>query len=205
MCPAREALARRVGPAPAVRGHHLAREADHAETVGPVERHLDLEHLVRRAEQLVERPADLGLGGAVEHPRQVEDALVLVRDLELARRAQHPLALLAADLALLDRHAAGSVAPTVASGGDHAGVDVRRPAHDAQLARAAVDAAERQPVGVGMAGDLEHPRHHDAGIGAAVALDALDVEAAQRQRLGDRLGASRRRRSSRAAGRVGAS
>ena len=112
----------------------------------------------------------------------------VVRQLELARRAQHPLALLAADLGSLDRDAAGQRRAHGRQRDDHAGAHVGRAAHNAQLTAAAVDPAHRQLVGVRVLLDLEHARDDDARVAPAVVLDALDVEAPPGERIGDALG-----------------
>ena len=176
------------GPAAAECGPHLARQSDHAQAVGPVEGDLDLEHGLRRAQHLVERTPEREAGVAVEEALEVHDPLVVVRQLQLAGRAQHALALLAADLARADDRAAREGRAHRGERHDHPRAHVGRAAHDAQLAGAAVDATEREAVGVGMARDLEHPRHHHPRERAPVGLDALDVEAAPSERLGHPLG-----------------
>src|SRR5439155_12386130 len=99
------------GPAPAQRRPHLAAEPDDSEGVGTVEGNLDLEHRLGGTDHVVEGLPDRGLGAAVEIGGEIQDALVIVAELELARRAQHALALLAADRALLDHRAPGQRGP----------------------------------------------------------------------------------------------
>ena len=82
--------------------------------------------------------------------RQREDAGVVVAEAELARRAQHALGHDAADLAPLDREVAGQHRADPGERHDHARLDVRRAAHDAQLTVAEVDVGEADAVGVGV-------------------------------------------------------
>jgi hypothetical protein len=113
---AAEPRARLVRPAAAERGLHLAREPHHAHAVRAVERDLHLEHRVGLGQVAVERLADDELD-ALHERAQVEDAVVVLGELQLAAGAEHPLALLAPDLRRLDDQArSASSCPPVASG-----------------------------------------------------------------------------------------
>ena len=77
------------------RRRQIAGDAVHAQAIAAVGRHLDLDHRIVEAERLGRRRAGRGLG------RQVDDAAMVVAQLQLAEGAQHAVALLAADLARL--------------------------------------------------------------------------------------------------------
>ena len=84
----------------------------------------------------------------------------------------------------------GRTAPTGANGTTIPGLDVRRAAHDAELAVAELDVGEADAVGVGVRHDVEDARRDDAVDVAARLVDRLDLEPELVQRVGDR----RRRR-----------
>ena len=88
----------------------------------------------------------------------------------------------------------GSVAPTAREGRDHPGMDVRRTAHDAQLAVTEVDVGQTDPVGIGMRYDVEDLGDDDAVDVAPGLVDLLDFEAELVQRVRDvgRCGIDRR-------------
>ena len=65
------------------RGREVARDAAHPEAVAAVGRELDLDHRPLEAQRLDRRRADLGVGG------QLDDAVMLLAQLELAHRAEH--------------------------------------------------------------------------------------------------------------------
>ncbi len=90
---------------------------------------------------------------------ELEDALVIRPQSQLARRTEHAVRRDAADLAPLEFHPARQ-------GGAHGGegvalprLHVGRPAYDFERAvrAAGVHEAEAQPVGVGVGLDLDHP------------------------------------------------
>ena len=66
------------------------------------------------------------------------------------------------------------------------GFDVRRAAHDAELAVAEVDVGEPDAVGVGMRDDVEDLGDDDAVDVAARLVDRLDLEPELVERVGDR-------------------
>ena len=152
-------------------GGELAGDADDAHRVGPVRGDREVEDRVVEAEELADVGA--GRGGRVE----VEDAVVVVAEAELARRTEHAVGDLAADLAPLDGHPAGEGGAGGGERGEHAGVHVRGAAHDAGGAVAGVDVDEAEPVGVGVGDDVEDPRDGDAGELGAGGLDGFDLEA----------------------------
>ncbi len=79
----------------------------------------------------------------------------------------------------------GSTAPTPRERHDHAGLDVRRAADNAQLPVAEVDVGEPDAVGVGMRHDVEDLRDDHAVDLAPRLVDLLDLEAELVQRVGD--------------------
>ena len=103
---------------------------------------------------------------------------VVVAEAELARRAQHAVRPLAAQLAALDLHAVGHHGAERGQRHEVADRHVERAAADLQgLAVAAVDVDELDPVGVGVRPQVEHPGHDDAVEALADALDRLDRHA----------------------------
>ena len=84
--------------------------------------------------------------------RQVDDAVMLVRQLQLALRAHHAAALDAAYLADAKRHVdAGNIGAGRCESADQAGARIRRAAdHLDRVAVARIDHQHAQLVGVGM-------------------------------------------------------
>src|SRR6185436_19541038 len=124
-------------------------------------------------------------------PGQDPDALVLVGELELALRADHALALEAADLRLLELEPAGELDARERHGYVLPARDVARAAHDLDelplAARADVDLAERQLVGVRVAAVLDHVADDDVREPGREGLDALDLGRVDRQVVRDLL------------------
>ena len=79
----------------------------------------------------------------------------------------------------------GSTAPTRANGATMPGMDVRRTAHDAELAVTEVHIGEPDAVGVGVRDDVEDLGDDDAVDLAAGLVDLLDFEAELVQRVRD--------------------
>ena len=153
------------------RGRQIAGDAVHAQAIGAVGRYLDLDHRIVEAQRLGGRRAGRGLG------RQVDDAAVVVAQLQLAEGAQHAVALLAADLARLQRHVrAGNVAAGRREDALHAGARVGRAAHDLHQAAAGIDSAQPEPIGIGMLHRLDDVADHEALERLARVGDALDLE-----------------------------
>ena len=167
-------------------GSRLARDADHVHHVGPVRPGVHVQHHV--AEVVGERRAHRRIR------RQLEDALVLVGEPQLALGQHHPRGLDAANARGLEGRglAAARVDQrgALAREGDAlSGGDVRRAADDGvRLARAVLDRREDEAVGVGVRIDREHlGDRHELAIPAADALDALDLRRGHRQPLRERL------------------
>jgi hypothetical protein len=77
----------------------------------------------------------------------------------------------------LERHVgAGNVAAGRREDALHAGARVGRTAHDLEHARAGVDLADPQAVGVGMLHGLDHIAHDEALQGLGGVGDAFDLE-----------------------------
>ncbi|MFN8036056.1 MAG: hypothetical protein U0V73_08985 [Acidimicrobiia bacterium] len=161
-----------------VRGE-VARDADHRHGVGPVRRDRQVEHDVVEAEHGAQVGAELA--------RRVErqDAGVVVRQVELPRRAQHAVGDHTPYLAPLQREAARQRRAHGSERHDHPDFDVRRAAHDARLAGPEVDVREAELVGVGVRDDVEDPGHDDAADLPARLLDGLDLQAQVVERLRD--------------------
>jgi hypothetical protein len=162
----------------AERGRELASQAAVRQAVRAVGRDLDLEHVVGRAHQR----ADVGAEGrAFAHD---PDAVVVLRETQLGARADHALALDAAELAALDLEVARQHGADAREGDGLAGGHVRRAADDAPMLAAVVDDADGELVGVGVLLLGEDLRDHDAAEGRSEVLDAGDLEAELEQGRG---------------------
>ena len=165
-----------------VGGGEIAGDAVDAGAIGAVGREVDLDRGIVEPGPLRVAGADRGVGG------QVDDALVVVGELQLELGDQHAAALDAADLAHAERHV---LARDEGAGRHehalHAGARVRRPAHDLhRIAAAGIDQADAQPVGIRMLLGGRHPsdderRQHLAAVG-----DALDLEPDHGELVDDR-------------------
>src|SRR5262249_34212164 len=119
---------------------------------------------------------------------ELDDALVILRDLQLARRAQHAAALDPADLADFEIEAgARNVRAGRREYALHAGARIARAAHDLhRRALSRVDHAYLQPVGVWMFFRRDDPRDGEWGELFGLVLDALDLEPAHGEAIDDR-------------------
>jgi hypothetical protein len=125
-----------------------------AEKVGPVGRHVDGEAYVGDGQHVEQRRAGRRVGV------QLEDAVGVRAQADLDRRAEHPLGVLAADLAPLERDAVGQ---RDADAGERVLLPrchVGSAAHHAQRRAARVHLAQREAVRVGMPGDIENFADH---------------------------------------------
>ena len=118
--------------------------------------------------------------------RQVDDAVVLVRQFELALGTHHAVALDAADLA--DRQGdidAGHIGAGRGKGTDQAGTRIGRTAYDLNGgAGAGVDGQYLQLVGIGVFRGRQH-LGDDKGLQSRLVVDRLDLEADRGQPLDD--------------------
>ena len=164
-----------------VGGGEIARDAVDAGAVGAVGGEIDVDHRIVEAGVLRVALADRRVGG------QVDDALVVVGNLQLELRHQHAAALDAADGADRERHVlAGDEGAGRHEHAGHAGARVGRAAHDLdRLAVAGVDHADAQPVGVGMLLGLDHARDDVGRELLALVLDVLDLEPDHRELVDD--------------------
>ena len=91
---------------------------------------------------------------------QLDDALVVVGELQLELGDQHAAAFDAADVADAERDVlARNVGARRHEHALHAGARIRRAAHDLhRLAVAGIDHADAQPIGVGMLLGRDHAR-----------------------------------------------
>ena len=162
----------RVLELPHVSGGEIARDAVHAGAVGAVRRQVDLDHGIVEAGPLrVVRPDRRIV-------RQVDDAFVVVGNLQLEFGDQHAAALDAADGADGERHVlAGDEGAGRHEHALHAGARIGRAAHHLdRIAAAGIDHADAQPVGVGMLFGLDHARDDERRQELRLVLDALDLE-----------------------------
>ena len=167
----------------------LARQPHHREEVDAVHCRRHVEHLVPDREHVDEGCP--GLGAVLEH----DDPAVVVAELELALRQDHPPGLLAAKLALgqgsLDPGKQGTRKP---NGNRRAGAEVPGAADDlARLAFTDVDLAELELVRVRMLPRLEHRAHAEVpqvavDVGNADLDQAFDIEGRHGQPVCDLVG-----------------
>ena len=156
-------------PRPADR--EVAGDAVDAEAIGAVRRDRDVEHRVVQAHELGEGRAHRGFGV------ELDDPFVLVAQPHLALGAEHPAALDAPDLRLLEDHAgAGDGGAGRGEDALHAGPRVGRAAHHLDLLRARIDHAEPELVGVRMLLRLDHVGHGEGCEIVAGAADLLHLE-----------------------------
>ena len=165
----------------------FARHTRHRHAVREVGRELEQPHLVVENERVAQRRADLQR--VVEH----QQAAVIVRQTQLARRTQHPAALDATHLGDADLHAARQLGPRQRTRYLDPGGDVGCAADDLMRSRATdVHPAHRQLVGVRMALHLEHLRHHHLREGRRHRHALLHLESGHRQRMGECIAGERR-------------
>ncbi len=164
-----------------VGGGEIAGDAVHAGAVRPVRRQIDLDHRIVEAGIARVARADRRI------VRQLDDAFVVVGDFQLEFRHQHAAALDAADGADRERHVlAGDVGARRHEHALHAGARIRRAAHHLhRIARAGIDHADAQPVGIRMLLGLDHARNGERRELFAHVLDALDLEPDHGQLVGD--------------------
>ena len=159
----------------------VAGDAAHAKAVGPVRRHLDVDDRIVEAQQARIGGADRRIG------RQFDDAGMVIADRQLGRRHQHAMRGDSADRRFLELcpglrdHDTGR-----AEHAHHAGARVRRAAHDLHLAVAGIDAADAQPVGVGMRLGCGDARDDKAVERGGAVRDPLDIVAEHDQPLDQR-------------------
>ncbi len=166
---------------------HFARHAQNRQAVGAVGRQLECEQRVVQ----VQRFAD-GLAG--HHVRgQFQEARVVLRQTQFARRAQHAGGLHAAHLGHADLHASGQFRAHAGERHLQAGGRVGRATHDLQaFARAVVDLANAQLVGVRVRGDFDDVRDDHAGEGGRGGLGFFDFQAGHREPVREFIGCDRR-------------
>ena len=153
-------------------GGEIAGDAVHAGGVGTVGRQVDLDDGIVEMRPFGIARAERRIG------RQVEDAVVIVRDLQLERRNQHAPALDAANGADAERDVlARYERARRREHAHHAGPRIGRAAHDLhRSARPGVDHADAQPVGIGMLLGRDHARDRERRQGRRLVGDALDLE-----------------------------
>ena len=159
----------------------IAGDAAHAEAVGAVRRHLDVDDGVAEPDQI-------GVPGSDRRVRRrFDDAVMIVAEAELIGRAQHAARGDAADHAFLE-HRAGARDDRAGRGEDalHAGARVGRAADHLHLFLAGVDHADLEPVGVRMALGRNHRGDGEGFEPGGAVLDRVDIVAEHDQPLDDR-------------------
>ena len=162
------------------RRREVAGDAGDAGRVGPVRRQRHVDHRIVKPGPTRVRDADRRVVG------QLHDAVVIVAELELRRRAQHAVRLDAADDALGEGDLLpGNIGPDRREHALHSRAGVRRAADHLDRPGAGVDHADLQPVGVGMLHSFDHPRDDEAVVFGARVFDAFHLEADAGQRFDD--------------------
>ena len=151
----------------------IARDAVHAGAVLAVRRQIDFEHGIAEAGPFGIALADRRIG------RQLHDAVMVLGDLQLGRRAQHAAALDAADGADAERDVlAGNEGAGRREHADEAGARIRRAAHHLhrRAAVAGIDHADPQAIRIRMLLGRDHPRDRKRRQRLRLVLDVLDLE-----------------------------
>ncbi len=122
--------------------------------------------------------------------RQVDDAVMRIRHLQLALRAHHAVRFHATDVADRQRHVdAGHIGSGQRQRADEAGPCVRRTADDLQRlaaidVRPAIDGEHAQLVGIGMLFGIDHLGDGE-GLQRRLVVDGFDLEPDHGQPLDD--------------------
>ncbi len=164
-----------------VGGGEIAGDAVHAGAVGPVRRQIDLDHRIVEPGPLRVAFADRRVG------RQLDDAVVIVGDLQLGLRHSMPRLSTPRMLPTAERDVlAGNEGAGRREHALHAGARIGRAAHDLdRLAVAGIDHADAQPVGIGMLLGLDHAGDDERRERLRLVLDALDLEPDHGELVGD--------------------
>ncbi|CUJ54402.1 Uncharacterised protein [Achromobacter xylosoxidans] len=166
---------------------HFARHAQDRQAVGAVGRHLQREERVVQVQRFADRLARRHIG------RQLQQAGMVLRQAQFARRAQHARRLHAAHLGHADLHAAGQFRADAGQRHLQAGGRVGRAADDLQQrAGAVIDLADAQLVGVRVRGDLDDVRDHHARERGRGRHGVFDFQAGHGEPVREFIGCDRR-------------
>ena len=166
-------LDRRVLELAHVGGGQVARDAMHAGAILPVGREIDFQHGIAESGPRGVGLADRRVG------RQLHDAVVILRELQLGRRAQHAAALDAADSADAERDGlAGNEGTRRREHADQSRARIRRAAHHLhrRAAIAGIDHADPQAIRIGMLLGGDHARDGERRQCPGLVLDVLDLK-----------------------------
>ncbi len=155
---------------------HLARNAEDREAVGAVRRELESEHVLVEIEQLAH------VGAWLRVLRQLQQPRAILREAELACRAQHAVARHASQAGFRDL----DVRKLRADPGErhlHAGAHIRRPADDLQSLPICLHTANRELVRIRMPLDGQHFGDHHAAESGPDRLIGLDLDAGHGQAI----------------------
>ncbi len=163
-------------------GGKIAGDAVHAGGVRTVRRQVDLDDGIVEMGPFGIARAERCIG------RQVENAVVIVRDLQLERRHQHAAAFDAANGADAERDVlTRNERARRREHADHAGPRIGRAAHDLHRRTGpGVDHADAQPVGIGMLLGRDHAGDGERRQRRRLVGDALDLEADHGQAIDQR-------------------
>ena len=156
-----------------VGGGEIAGDAVHAGAILPVRRQIDFEHGIAEAGPLRVGRADRRIG------RQFHDAVMVLGNFQLGRRAQHAAALDASDGADAERDVlAGNEGAGRREHADQAGARIRRAADHLHrcAAVAGIDHADAQAIRVRMLLGRNHPRDRERRQRLRLVVDMLDLE-----------------------------
>ena len=156
-----------------VGGGKIARDAVHAGAVLPVRRQVDFDHGIAEPGPLRVGRADGRIG------RQLHDAVMVLGNLQLGRRAQHAAALDASDGADAERDVlAGNERAGRREHADQAGARVRRAADHLhrRTTVAGIDHADAQAIRIRMLLGRNHPRNRERRQRLGLVVDMLDLK-----------------------------
>ena len=162
----------------------IARNAAHAQRIGTVRGDLDVDHRIDRLGAMLGQPVGEPLADLAV--RELDDAVMLVAQLQLAFRTHHPVAFHAADLADAQRHVdAGHIIAGLGQHDRDPRAGIRRAADDGLLALVGQHIADPQLVGIGVLFGVQNAGQREGGQLGRGVHDLLDLEAQIGQRLGD--------------------
>ncbi len=176
------ALKSRTWSRPKSRCREVAGDAVHAEAVGAVGGELDLDHRPFEAQGTGRGRPDFRV------LRQLDDAVMLQAQPQLARGAEHAVAGDTADRGLL-QHVARGRNDGADRGEDalHAGAGVGGTADDLEHALAGLDGTEAETIGIGMLASLTDIGDREWRKRGTRIGDALDLKAQRSERVADAL------------------
>ena len=162
----------------------VARHTAHTQRIGAVWGDLDVEHRVDHAGVVHRQPVGEPLANLARG--QLDDAVMLVRQLQLAFRTHHAVGFDTADLANAQRHVdAGHIIAGLRQNHGDPGPRIGCAADDLLFALIRHHAADAQPVGIGVLRRLDHAGQREGGQSRGGVDDLLNLQPQIGQGIGD--------------------